>query len=489
MTIFGVSAGFHDASISVVRGNNILFAGHSERYSRKKNDPSLNLGIVTDAIRNSGLPSEIVYYERPWLKKTRQWFSGQKSEFDYKKHLNHFFKGIPIRTVGHHESHAAAGFYTSGYEDAAIIVCDAIGEWDTISVWTANSTKGLKKIWSTKYPNSMGLLYSAFTQKAGFKPNEEEYILMGASAFGSPIYVDEIFNQLVDMDGHEFELKQNVHIGLGKLFEHASPTDLASSIQKVLEMYLSNLFKWVKEQTKQKNLVYMGGVALNCVANSALAKLKCFDDIWIMPNPGDSGSSLGAILAHTNKHVQWKSPFLGHNIVKIKPVDIDKMVSSLMGGSIVALADGRAEFGPRALGNRSILADPRYFQAKDNVNTIKKRQKFRPFAASILEEHCYEHFVVPDILLNRSPYMQFVAEAREDTIHRYKSILHKDNTSRIQTVRQKQNPVLHEILELFYERTGCPMLLNTSMNIKGMPLVNTWDDALEFQKKYNVEVF
>lgn len=489
MAIFGISAGFHDASISVVHGDNILFAGHSERYSRKKNDPYLNFDIVIDAISNSGFPSEIVYYERPWLKKTRQWVSGQKSKFDYKQHINEFFKGVPIRTVGHHESHAAAGFYTSGYENAAIIVCDAIGEWDTISVWIADSRKGLKKIWSSKYPNSMGLLYSAFTQKAGFKPNEEEYILMGASAFGSPVYVDKIFSELVEMNGHEFELKQNVHTGLGNLFERANSSDLAASIQTVLEIYLSNLFKWVKKTTKQKNLVYMGGVALNCVANSMLANLKCFDDVWVMPNPGDSGSSLGAILAYTNSHVKWKGPYLGYNIRKMEPIDIDKMVSSLTGGSIVAIAEGRAEFGPRALGNRSILADPRYFQAKDNVNTIKKRQKFRPFAASILAEHCNHYFKLPDILYNRSPYMQFTAKAKERTIESYPSILHEDNTSRVQTVTNKQNPIFHEILERFYERTGCPMLLNTSMNIKGMPLVNTWDDALEFQKKYNVEVF
>lgn len=483
MAIFGVSAGFHDAAVSVVSGSKILFGGHSERYSKSKNDRLLHEDLVREALE-WGEVDTLVYYEKPWLKRTRQWYAGQENDFDYKAHIREHFGNVRIEKVGHHEAHAAAGFYTSGFEDAAIIVCDAIGEWDTTSVWTGGP-EGLKKVWSTTYPDSLGLLYSAFTQRCGFKPNEEEYIMMGAAAFGRPEYKDAIREEFMQYEnGPDFSLRKNVHLGIGDWKPTADIQDLACSMQKVLEEYLVLLFDWVANTTKKRYVVFMGGVALNCVANAKLAARKIFDDIWIMPNPGDAGSSLGAALAYKRAHVSWDGPYLGTNIERA--LDIDRATAELEAGRIIAVANGRAEFGPRAFGNRSILADPRSRKAKGLVNEIKKRQQFRPFAASVLEEHARREFIIPEHLEN-SPYMQYtwrVASPRA-----YPAICHIDSTSRIQTVNRQQNATYYALLERFHEKTGCPMLLNTSMNIKGMPLVNDWKDAEAFQWAYDVPIF
>jgi carbamoyltransferase len=483
MAIFGVSCGFHDAAISVIDGDEILFAAHAERYSKIKNDKYLNNDIVREAL-SYGEVDTLVYYEKPILKKTRMWFSGQNDDFKYKTHLRKFFGKIPIETVGHHQSHAAAGYYTSGFDDAAIIVADAVGEWDTLSVWVASGDV-MKKVASTKYPDSLGLLYSAFTRRCGFKPNEEEYILMGASAFGTPNLVEDIKREFVEpSDQQEFLLKKNVHRGIGNWMPKASMEDIAASIQCVLEDYLTELFEWVSYTTGKRKLVFMGGVALNCVANSKLATRRIFDDIWIMPNPGDAGSALGAALAYTNQHVNWKHPYLGTDINR--DIDIDMAVDKLSRGHIIAVANGRAEYGPRALGNRSILADPRTRSSKHRVTTIKQRQQFRPFAASVLEAHAANNFMIP-LYVGNSPYMQYTWRATAP--RSVPAICHVDSTSRIQTVNDEQHAVLHALLTRWYDKTGCPILLNTSMNIRGMPLVNTWEDAEVFSDMYDVPIF
>jgi len=223
----------------------------------------------------------------------------------------------------------------------------------------------------------------------------------------------------------------------------------------------------------KKNLIIMGGCALNCVANS---KVKD-KNIWIMPSPGDSGSSLGAAALVYKKKVKWKHPYLGYNISRdVNPKDV---VKELLKNQLCGVANGRAEFGPRALGNRSLLGDPRY-DIKDTVNKIKQREMFRPFAPAILEEYADDYFDGP---MNR--YMQFVANAKHD----HKSVTHVDGTARVQLVEKDNVSILRPILEEWYEQTGCPMLLNTSLNIKGQPIVNTWEDAKEFERKYNVPVF
>lgn len=487
-TYWGICALNHDAAISVVRNNEILFAGHSERYSRIKNDAYLNKRLV-DAAMQFGKPDEIVWFEKPYIKKFRQATAGQWAEVISPTPATHLasvnLDGIPVSYVPHHKSHAAAGYFTSTFTDSAIIVVDAIGEWDTITVWDAKGKK-LKKIHATDYPDSLGLLYSAMSHRIGLKPNEEEYILMGMAAYGSPTLRNDIQKDFISYSkAPHFILSRDVHRGIlnwrPDLTEKDFP-NIAASIQCITEEYLVSLAKWVRTQIDSPNLVIMGGTALNCVANEKIAKLNIFENIWIMPNPGDAGSSLGCVLAHTKQHVNWKTPYLGTNIDR--PININEVVSTIIDKKIIGLATGRAEFGPRALGNRSLIADPRGPEIKDAVNAIKHRQQFRPFAPIILEEHAHTYF---DMSVKTSPYMQFTAKCYHP--NSFPAICHIDGSSRIQTLTANQNPTMHKILTEFYNRTGCPMLLNTSLNIKGQPLVDTWEDAVAFSKEHNIPIF
>jgi len=455
LNVLGVSEGFHDAGLCLLRDERIYFASHSERHSRKKGDKWLHESQLP--ISKNNKPDVVAYYEKPFRKNLRRLYAGQKWQKLRRRKYDMFF--------GHHECHAAAGYYTSPFDECNVLVIDAIGEWDTMSIWKASVVNGylgqkthsLKKITSWKYPHSLGLLYSAITQRIGLKPNEDEYITMGMSAFGEPKH---------DL---EDQLWENNHRGVGNIFPKARPEDLAASIQ---DLYERELLKLV-EMCPHENLVIMGGCALNCVANS---KIKG-KNIWIMPSPGDAGSAIGAAALVRKKKLKWRNPYLGTLIGG--GIDSQEVVKELLKNKVCGVANGRAEFGPRALGNRSLLGDPRY-DIKDTVNDIKKRQKFRPFAPAILEEYADEYFEGP-----MNEYMQFVAKAKHD----YSSVTHVDGTARVQVVKKDCGSVIRSILEEWYDETGCPMLLNTSLNIKGMPMVDTWNDAVEFSKLYNVQVF
>ena len=445
MNIIGISEGFHDAALCLLQNSKILYASQSERYSKVKNDPWVHPDQWPKADRYQ--PNIVAYYEKPFRKNLRRLYAGQswqkpRVKYDY--------------SFGHHQSHAAAGYYTSPFDECNILVIDAIGEWDTISVWKAKNNL-MDKVYSRKYPYSLGLLYSAITQRIGLKPNEDEYITMGMSAFGNPKY---------DL---EYLLWENNHRGVGDIFPEASVEDLAASVQVLYERELLKLI----EMCPHENLVLMGGCALNCAANS---KIKG-KNIWIMPAPGDAGSAIGAAALVLKKKLKWRSPYLGYPILQGVPVK--SVVGELLDNKVCGIANGKAEFGPRALGNRSLLGDPR-FDIKDTVNQIKRRQLFRPFAPAILEEFKDEYFEGP-----MNEYMQFVAKAKHD----YSSVTHVDGTARVQVVTKDCGSNLRFILEEFYEQTGCPMLLNTSLNIKGQPMVNTWEDAEEWSKKYNVAIF
>jgi len=486
MITFGISANEHDAALSVINGSEILFASHAERYSHIKNDPHLNQGLIEDALSH-GYPQQIVWYEIPFLKRARKLRAGQYDrilEIDGAAYLRKRF-GItaPVAYVGHHRAHAAAAFFTSPFDEAAVAVIDAIGEWTTISVWECRG-RTLRCIWRQHYPHSLGLLYSAFTQRCGFKPNEEEYIVMGMAAYGEPRFADLIRSELIeDCAAPSFRLKQNVHRGIRWWRPEISEAkDLAASIQLVTEQYLCGLARWIAKKTRLKNLALGGGVALNCVANSKIARDGAFDNIWIFPNPGDAGSSIGAVAAYHRERLNWSHPYLGHEIGR--PFDLNGALASLMAGEVIGIATGRAEFGPRALGNRSLISDPRGSEVKDRVNNIKKRELFRPFAPAIMEEHVDTYFDLP---VRTSPYMQFVARVRNPSS--FPAVTHVDCTARVQTVSRAQNPTFYSLLERFYHQTGCPILLNTSLNIKGEPLVNTWQDAKRFSAIHNVNVF
>jgi carbamoyltransferase len=482
--ILGVSAGFHDAAITLLRSDGeIVFAGHSERYSKQKNDADISSGLLQEL---AGYPIDtIAYYERPWAKQLRNVRSGQGIDWSAVR-----LKQVLARQLGpavdrwtgttrcynHHLSHAAAGFQTSPYDRATVVVIDAIGEFDTISIWGAEYDKlgkaTYKKLWGQRYPYSIGLFYSAITQRIGLHPLDEEYITMGMAAWGEPRHVGDLRSLL----------SNNLHIGIDPEFlAGASNEDIAASAQVLTEQLIYNIMLYAKNLDWSSNLVYMGGVALNCLANRKLGDY--FENIWIMPCPGDSGSSLGAAALAYGQRIHWRDAFLGHNIGGHYPVDA--LVDHLHQHGIAGVASGRAEFGPRALGNRSLLADPRGVDIKDRVNEIKRRQRFRPFAPVILAEHVDEFFYMPRGWSDSS-YMQIVAQCRRPDL--FPAVCHVDNTSRVQTVSDNGSGI-RRLLESWHARTGCPMLLNTSLNIRGEPMVNDRADADRFEHLYNVKVF
>jgi carbamoyltransferase len=486
MNILGISAGFHDAGITLINDGEIVFAAHSERYIKKKHDSELNAEILADCFAHYGIADRIAYYERPWLKKTRQLYAGQyKDLFDpsIEDKIRKIWpnKNPPdIEYHGHHKSHAAAGFQTSPYDRATVVVIDAIGEWDTASIWSAeyvNSKAVYKKLWSQKYPHSLGLFYSAMTKRAGLKPLDEEYILMGMAAYS--MYDANMYGDFLD-DAHDLKFKQNLHVGCDEYHPGMTDFEIAASAQYTLEQCLHHIMLRAEELDTTGNLVYMGGVALNCKANDLIGPY--FKNIWIMPNPGDCGSSLGAAALSYGKKLNWQNAYLGTDIPGEYPVK--GLLDELLTNKIVGVANGRAEFGPRALGNRSLLADPRGADIKDKVNAIKRRQEFRPFAPVILEELAHEYFDMP-LGWPTSRYMQTVAYCKFP--EQFPAIIHADKTSRVQTV-PKDDSGIRQLLEMWFEWTGCPMLLNTSLNIRGEPMVNDRRDADRFEKLYGVQV-
>ena len=489
MNILGISAGFHDAAATVInKTGEIAYAGHSERYSKIKNDPNIHIDMICELGQYN--IDHIAYYETPWKKQLLQLYSGQGIEWDklstkniLKNQLHGFFRNVPVTTHNHHLSHAAAGFQTSTFNKATVVVIDAIGEWDTISIWGAHYDNGVAKyhrLWGQKYPHSIGLFYTAMTQEIGLKPMEDEYITMGMAAYGSKQASTLMKMQLVDNE-HNITFKENLHTGLSWAWkEHYDINDIASSAQALCENLIYNVMRRAKDFGWSRNLVYMGGVALNCLANRNLGEY--FEKIWTMPNPGDAGSSLGAAALAYGGPINFKNAFLGTEIPGKYPTNA--LLDSLLSDKIVGVASGRAEFGPRALGNRSLLADPRGPDIKDRVNAIKRRQEFRPFAPVILEEYADEYFHMPKGYPT-SPYMQAVAYCNDPDS--FPAIVHKDGTSRVQTV-PKDNSGIRQLLEKWYVVTGCPMLLNTSLNIKGEPIINDRADADRFEKLYNVKV-
>jgi len=491
MSILGISAGFHDAAVSVVdEQGNISFASHSERYSRNKNDKDLCRELLSEVDFDD--IDTIAYYEDPIKKQVRQCYAGQKIDWSNIT-VRHVLKnqGVPfqcntkIHKYDHHLSHAAAGFQTSPYDVATVVVIDAIGEFTTASIWRAMyDNQGIaryRQIWKQGYPHSLGLFYSAMTKHVGLKPMDEEYIFMGMAAWGENKHFDTIYNDFI-LNSRDFTFRQNCHAGIDEDYlPGALDIDLAASVQAITEHLVTRLCNRARHSFYSNNLVLMGGVALNCVANS---KIDSFDNIWIMPNPGDAGSSLGAAALSYKKKLNWQGPFLGCDIPGEYPVD--QLLDLLLEKQIVGVASGRAEFGPRALGNRSLLADPRGDDIKDRVNEIKRRQKFRPFAPMILEEQAQAYFDLPKAWVH-SPYMQSVGICKSPK--KFPAICHVDNSSRVQTVgKEPEFKHIREMLEKWFILTGCPMLLNTSLNIRGEPIVNTRADADRFEDQYGIDV-
>lgn len=487
----GFSAGFHDAAISLIDSHgNIEFAGHSERYSKIKNDANIHPDLVAELYGYD--IGTVAYYERPLIKQLRQLYSGQGFEWDkistkriVQQQLKPKLLGdAKIKNYNHHLCHAAAGFQTSSFDRATVVVIDAVGEFETITIWGAEyDSKGravYRKLWQQNYPHSIGLFYSAATSRVGLRPLDEEYILMGMAAYGDARISNAMRFDLIE-DEWEIKFQENLHTGLEqKYLSNCSDMDIAAGAQDLAEDLILNVMLRAKKLGWSRNLVYMGGVALNCSANRRIGGY--FDNIWIMPNPGDAGSSLGAAALAYGGRINWTTAYLGRDIPG--PYPVNDILDQLLTRQIVGVASGRAEFGPRALGNRSLLADPRGSEIKERVNDIKRRQQFRPFAPVILEELADTYFDMPRGF-EHSRYMQSVARCRVPEL--FPAIVHHDGTSRVQTV-PKDGSGIRELLEKWYVMTDCPMLLNTSLNIRGEPMVNDRADADRFEQLYGVKV-
>ena len=506
-TLWGISALSHDAALAVIKNRQLVFASHSERYSSVKNDKNLHWHLIRDAL-NYGSPEKILFYEKPLLKLTRQIYARQWDVVDrnlksaitgeaLRRHIDSlgitFKYDLRQKNISHHLSHAAGGYFTSPFRHATVVVIDAIGEWETLTIWKANHNR-LKKIKSIKYPHSIGLFYSAMTQRVGLTPNQDEYILMGMAPHGDPYrfygeMADTFFNNFYNKseDRNVFpKFKHNLHRGCGwwrpEGIKATDIYDVAAATQKIYEHLLDDIMNWAHWHGGSNNLVFSGGCALNCVANSRITNY--WDDIWIMPSPGDAGSAIGAALADLKHHIRWPGPFLGHEIPGKYPVI--QIIDELEQNKVCGVASGKAEFGPRALGKRSLFADPRVANIKDIINTYKKREPFRPFAPIVLEECVNDIFDMPEGI-TRSPYMQYTAKCKMPEL--YPGIVHVDGTSRVQTVGKHDDPDVRNMLEGWFLRTGCPVLLNTSLNIKSEPLVNSKEDAKAFEQKHKVKVY
>ena len=478
----GVSGGYHDAAATVINtSGDIVFAAHSERYSKIKNDAELCPELLSELC--AWEYDTVAWYERPWMHNLQQLYSGQRELGAWttrgvlRQHLGTWYQRPAENEVcfPHHLSHAASGFQTSPFDRATVVVIDAVGEFDTATIWGAEydgqGQAQYQCLWRQRYPRSIGLFYSAVTQRLGLRPLDEEYIVMGMAAYGEPCYTEAVRTLL----------NENLHIGIGYPFlPQALDEDIAASTQVVAEQLIYSIMRRARDLGWSANLVYQGGVALNCLANRMLGTY--FENIWIMPCPGDAGSSLGAAALAYGQRINWTTASLGHRIAGEYPVDA--VLDRLLNDRIVGVASGRAEFGPRALGNRSLLADPRGLDIKDRVNEIKRRQQFRPFAPAILEEHVDDYFDMPSGFVD-TRYMQVVGRCRHPD--RYPAIVHRDGTSRVQTVSADGSGI-RRLLEAWYRATGCPMLLNTSLNIRGEPMVNDRADADRFERLYGVRV-
>ena len=441
----------------------------------------------------------------------------------------------------HHLSHAAAAFYPSPFEEAVILCMDGVGEWATTSAWIGKG-KTIEPLWEISFPHSIGLLYSAFTYYCGFKVNSGEYKLMGLAPYGKPIFEEKIKKNLIDIkDDGTFHLDISYfkfHRGFRmtgrkfhKLFgkpprkeeEELSQfhMDLAASIQVVTEEIVLKLAKSLRKENKIKNLCLAGGVALNCVANGKLLREKVFENLWIQPASGDAGSALGAAMIgwhqfQNNERIvnikdSMKGTYLGpefsnSEIIKYltqinapfyvyKDDDLfERLAEELDRGHVIGWFNGRMEFGPRALGGRSIIGDPRNQKMQSVMNIkIKYRESFRPFAPSILEEKVSNIFEMNA----KSPYMLLVAPVKYDLCKEMTeeeknlfgidklniprsslpAITHVDYSARVQTVSSETNPRYYNLINSFYKRTGCPTIVNTSFNVRGEPIVCTPQDA------------
>jgi carbamoyltransferase len=562
--VLGISAFYHDSAACLLSGETIVAAAQEERFTRVKGDERFPRRAARYCLAEAGIPASeldaVVFYEKPLLKFERL----IETYLDIAPHgLDSFRRAGPLwmkerlhveRAIRsglegykgkllyteHHESHAASAYYPSPFDEAAILTIDGVGEWATATIGVGRGAE-LELLEEMRFPDSLGLLYSAFTYHAGFKVNSGEYKLMGLAPFGQPRYVDRIYSNLLKLgDDGSFELDQRFFDYRGglrmtnrrfdRLFDgpprhpdgplSQREMDLACSVQQVCEDVVLRIAKHTHERTALPNLCMAGGVALNAVANGRLLREGPFDHVWVQPAAGDAGGALGAAFVAAHKYFgQPRSQHSGTDSMEAALLgpefDVDAIRAELRAagaeyeevddsgpedhaaamieeGKIVGWFQGRMEFGPRALGARSILADAREPGMQSRLNQkIKFREGFRPFAPSILRERASEYFDIE----HASPYMTFVvpvSEARRlpagssyvtglERVAEIRSeipaVTHLDYSARVQTVAREESPMFHRLLSAFANRTGCPLVVNTSFNVRGEPIVCSPADA------------
>ncbi len=575
MNILGISCFYHDSAACIVQDGQVVAAAQQERFSRKKHDPRFPKNAIKYCLEEARITVQdldyIVFYDKPFLtferllmsyltvapKGLRSWLEamplwlGQKLYVPkvVKKEVG--YEGDVLFTE-HHEAHAASAFYPSPFDEAAILTIDGVGEWATASYGFGRG-KDISLLKELHFPDSLGLLYSAFTYFTGFRVNSGEYKLMGLAPYGTPKYKDLILSELVDVkkDG-SIRLNLSYFDFLGglrmtnrrfaRLFNGPArkpetevtqrEMDIAASIQAVTEKIILRIANHVYAETGQKNLCFAGGVALNCVANGRILREGPFENIWIQPAAGDAGGAMGAALSvwhrylendrpnpngHETQHGSYLGPSFSNEMVKeflkskdypyheLHPGNRARIIAEqIAAGKIVGYMAGRMEFGPRALGARSILGDPRRGDTQTVMNLkIKYRESFRPFAPSVLEEKASEYFDVD----RPSPYMLLVASVKKERrvpqpsrdgmsmLERLKAkrsdipaVTHLDYSARLQTVNQTHKPDYHAIISEFEKLTGCAVIVNTSFNVRGEPIICTPEHAYQCFMRTEMDV-
>ncbi len=563
--ILGISAYYHDSAACILKDGVILAAAQEERFTRKKHDQDFPINAIKYCLQEANISANdleiVAFYDKPFLKFERI----LETYLSFApKGINSFLRAMPlwikkklwIKTLiqdeigfkgrilfpEHHASHAASAFYASPFQDAAFLTMDGVGEWATTSYGIGKGNK-MEVIADIRFPNSLGLLYSAFTYYTGFRVNSGEYKVMGLAPYGDPKYKDLIYEHLIDVkDDGSFKMDMSYfdyNAGLNmtnKKFNNLfggpprkpeseltqKEMDLARSVQEVTEEIVMKMAAHVKAVTNQKYLCLAGGVALNCVSNGKLLRSGIFDDIFIQPAAGDAGGSLGcAYIAwyqylNNERQTDGKNDFMNgaylgpefsnvyienyldeknYKYQKLSDEDLPEKIADLINDqNVIGWFQGRMEFGPRALGNRTIIGDSRSPETQKTINLkIKYRESFRPFAPSVREENISEYFDID----RPSPYMLLVADVNKDkqipmnaeqesffglqklNIPRSQvpAITHVDYSARIQSVNKDTNRRYHEMLTIFNEKYGCPVIVNTSFNVRGEPIVCTPKDA------------
>jgi carbamoyltransferase len=539
MNILGISCFYHDSAAALLRDGELVAAAHEERFSRKRHDASIPVLATRYCLAEAGIEigdlDYLVFYDKPFIKFERMLVTYLST---FPRSLPSFSKAMPLwlkeklyvpkaleKALGyegeilfaeHHQSHAASAFLPSPFEEAAILTLDGVGEWATATQGVGRGNK-FELLRDIRFPHSLGLLYSAFTYYLGFKVNSAEYKVMGAAPYGDPKYVDAILEHLMDLreDGSfKLDMKYFAYdYGLTmtnrrfeKLFGHPRRKpesemeqfhwDMAASVQKVTEEVVLRMVRDLHERTGLENLCMAGGVALNCVANGRVIREGPFRNLWVQPAAGDAGGALGAALFAEHcvlerprrfrmDHAFWGPSFSDEEIRRFldargapyRTLSRDEMIAETArcldeDQAVVGWFQGRLEWGPRSLGSRSILADARNEENWKRVNLkIKFRESFRPFAPACLAEKASEWFDID----RESPYMLLVCQVAEG--RSVPAVTHVDGSARLQTVTRTAHPEFHDLITAFDERTGCPVVINTSFNVRGEPIVCTPEDA------------